>query len=56
MPFVISSYGMKCKHEALTKQLNELEAAETAFSRKKVIVADGPLAPIAGEPVDVTDA
>ena len=39
MPFVVDSYGLRVKHEALIKQLNQLDAAETAFSRKKVIVA-----------------
>ena len=41
------------RHEALTKQLNQLAAAETAFSRSKVIVADAPPADAAA---DVTDA
>ena len=40
LPFVIDSYGLRTKHETLTRQLNQLAAAETAFSRKKVIVAD----------------
>jgi hypothetical protein len=40
LPFVIDSYGLRSKHETLTKQLAQLAAAETAFSRKKVIVAD----------------
>lgn len=42
MPFVIDTYGLKSKNRALHKQLEELEAAERAFSRKKVIVADEP--------------
>lgn len=40
MPFVIDTFGLKSKHQALHKQLHELETAERAFSRKKVIVAD----------------
>jgi hypothetical protein len=40
MPFVVDTYGLKSKHVHLTRQLDQLEAAERAFSRKKVIVAD----------------
>lgn len=40
MPFVVDSYGLKAKHLALSKQLQQLEAAEKAFSRDKVIVAN----------------
>lgn len=40
MPLIIDTYGLKLKHEGLTKQLNQLQAAETAFSRSKVVVAD----------------
>lgn len=40
MPFVVDSYGLRAKHEALSKQLQQLEAAEKAFSRDKVIVAN----------------
>lgn len=40
MPFVVDTFGLKQKHEALTKQLAQLAAAEAAFTRSKVIVAD----------------
>ena len=33
-------YGLKAKHTLLLSQLSELDAAEKAFSRKKVIVAN----------------
>ena len=45
MPFVVDTYGLRAKHEALTRQLQALDAAEKAFSRRKVIVSDSPPAP-----------
>lgn len=54
MPFVIDTFGLKAKHEVLTRQLAQLAAAETAFSRRKVVVAnDGPApAELVVQPVD----
>jgi hypothetical protein len=40
MPFVIDTHGLRAKHEALSLQLTQLEAAEKAFSRRKVVVQD----------------
>ena len=40
MPFVVDTFGLKLKHEILTKQLAQLEAADAAFSRPKVVVQD----------------
>lgn len=40
MPFVIDTYGLRTKHEALRGQLQKLDAAHTAFSRSRVIVLD----------------
>ena len=40
MPFVIDSYGLRAKHDELMKQLADLNAADTVFSRKRVIVPD----------------
>lgn len=40
MPFVVDTYGLKAKHEALSHQLAQLEAAEKAFDRRKVVVQD----------------
>ena len=46
MPFVVDTFGLKQKHQVLTKQLAQLSAAEAAFTRSKVIVADeGPVTP-----------
>ena len=41
-PFVVDTVGQRQRHEALTKQLAQLEAADKAFSRTKVVVADEP--------------
>ena len=50
MPFVVDTYGLRKKHNALHQQLAQLDAAESAFSRKKVIVAiDAPSPSIAVE-------
>lgn len=40
-PFVVDTPTQKARHAQLTKELTQLEAAEKAFSRKKVVVADG---------------
>lgn len=40
MPFVIDTLGLRQRHDRLMKQLEELNAADRAFSRKKVIVSD----------------
>ena len=40
MPFVVDTYGLKEKQLQLTRQLQQLDAAEKAFSRTKVIVTD----------------
>lgn len=46
MPFVVDSFGLKQRHQALTKQLAQLGAAEAAFTRSKVVVAEeGPVTP-----------
>lgn len=64
MPFVIDTYGLKEKQLQLTRQLAQLDAAEKAFSRTKVIVTDDeqpiasmssalpPTPPEANEPVE----
>jgi hypothetical protein len=39
--FVIDTPTQKARHAQLISELAHLEAAEKAFSRKKVIVADG---------------
>ena len=44
--------ALKAKHDALTRQLAQLQAAERAFSRSKVVVndsAEGEPAPVAGD-------
>jgi hypothetical protein len=70
MPFVVDTFGLRTKHDALTQQLAQLNAAEAAFSHKRVVVADEvpndgdefgsglplPVAPTApAEPLEVVD-
>ena len=40
MPFVVDTFGLKEKQNSLSKQLAQLDAAEQAFSRSKVVVQD----------------
>jgi len=42
-PFVVDTPTQKARHAQLTRELEQLDAAEAAFSRSKVVVADGPL-------------
>ena len=51
MPFVVDTFGLRTKHETLTQQLAQLNAAETAFKRSKVIVADESKVPADSPPV-----
>ena len=41
MPFVKDTLRLRTKDDELVKQLADLEAAERAFSRKTVLVAEG---------------
>ena len=61
MPFVVDTLGLKTKKEALSHQLAQLEAAEKAFSRRKVIVVDdeplpAPLPPPMADPASMPPA
>ena len=41
-PFMIDTVGQRKAHEALTTQLHQLDAADKAFSRTKVVVETNP--------------
>jgi len=52
-PLVVDTPGQLRKHEELTRELAELEAADKAFSRNRVIVADADGMPL--PPTDFDD-
>ena len=51
-PFIVDTPGQRKRHNELMRQLAELDAADKAFSRNKVVVADDDAAMV---PADVPD-